>query len=79
MPEKTNKELIQEVWQGIYGVENTEENGMIGDLKDLKAYVKKQNNRITKLEIKVYSSMGVAAVAGAGILDATIWHKVIGG
>ena len=71
--------IINEVHQAVLGVPNTEDKGMVGDLKDLKAHVKKQNNRITKLEIKVYSSMGVAAVAGAGILDATIWHKVIGG
>ncbi len=71
------EKIINEVHQAVLGVKDTDDKGMVGDLKELKGHVKKQNGRITRLEITVASL--VTALTGAGILDATIFHVVFGG
>ena len=68
---------LQEIFTVLLGVPNTEDNGMVGDFKDLKEYVYKQNGRIRKLEIGLVGLTSI--LTGLGILDATIWNKVIGG
>ena len=40
-------------------------------------HMEKQNGRVRKLEIGLVSLASI--LTGAGILDATIWNKVIGG
>ena len=67
MPE-TQQEMIHEIWQGLYGVPNTEENGIMGDLKEVLAKVCRNEKRITKLEITIASL--IALLLGLGVLDA---------
>jgi len=68
MREKTQKELIQELHQGIYGVPGTEEHGLIGSVKELVDQVRAQNGRIRKNEQKIFKIwgilMGIGAAAG---------------
>ena len=45
-------------------------------VEKIEKHVEKQNGRITKLEITVYSL--IAALTGMGILDATVFHLVLG-
>ncbi len=66
MADKSNKQLIQELHQGIYGVPGTEDKGMIGDMKDLVVTVKKQNARIGKTENGISKLKGI--LIGVGIL-----------
>jgi len=77
MPEKTQKQLAQETHQAVLGVEGTADKGLVGDVKDVVGILKTQNHRIRKLEIVVGSL--IAALVSAGVLDAAIFNKVIGG
>ena len=47
------------------------------DIKELKVQVAKINGRVRKLEVGFASLVSI--LAGAGILDATVFHRVIGG
>ena len=47
------------------------------DIKELKVQGQKRNGRIGKLEIGLASVVSI--LTGAGILDATIFHRVFGG
>jgi len=66
MPEKTQKQLIQEVHQGIYGVPHTEERGVLGDIKDIKTAIKEQNGRVRRNSKLIYVIIGV--LMGTGVL-----------
>lgn len=71
MPDKTEKELIQELHQGVYGIPGTEEKGLIGDVKDLIGVIQIQNGRIGKNEQHISRIwgilIGVGAVGGTGL------------
>ena len=70
MTEKTQEQLIQRVHQGMFGVEGTDDKGLVGDVKEIKATVKEQNSRVTKVEGKIryiYGLIAGAALAGGGI------------
>jgi len=77
MAPKTQRKLTEEVWQGLYGVPGTDENGLLGDVKALVAHVAKQNGRIRRLEISLASL--VFLLVGFGIIDASMTHVLIGG
>jgi len=69
MPEKTQEQLIQETHQGLYGVKDTDDKGLIGDVREIKDDVKNQNRRITKLEgaqKRLYGMIMGAGLAGGG-------------
>lgn len=66
MPVKTQRELIQELHQGIYGIPDTEEKGLIGDVKDLVTAVGNQNKRVRITEIHISRIKGI--LIGVGIL-----------
>jgi len=54
----------------MFGVEGTEDNGLVGDVKETKDDIKNQNSRITKTEGKIKQMYGMiigAALVGAGI------------
>lgn len=40
--------LIQQIHQSLYGVENTEDNGMAGDVKEIKACLSNVKNDVSK-------------------------------
>ena len=50
MAGKTNKEslMIAELHQAVFGVRGTEENGLVGDIKEIKTLLKTQNGNIHK-------------------------------
>ena len=61
----------------LVGLPGTEEKGMAGDMAELKEHARKTNGRVRKLEIGL---VGLAStLTGAGILDATVFHRVFGG
>ena len=70
MTGKSQEQLIWEVHQGMFGVEGSDDKGLVGDMKETKADVKNQNGRVTKVEGKIryiYGMIVGAAVAGGGI------------
>jgi len=70
MPEKTQKQMTYETHQAVLGIEGTEDKGLVGDVKEIKADVKSQNKRVTKLEGKqrlIYGLIIGAAGAGGGL------------
>ena len=72
MPEKTQKELLQELYQAVIGIpENPDEHGLIGDVAEVKEFIKAQNGRIGKVEQKTNIIwgilIGVGAIGGTGV------------
>jgi len=71
MTMKTSEQLIQELHQGIYGIPNTDEKGLCGDVKELIQIVKLQNFRIRKTEKRIAYIwgilVGVGVIGGAGV------------
>jgi len=69
--DKTQRELLLELHQGIYGISDTEENGLLGDVKEMVTQVRIQNDRIRKNEHRVFKIWGIliaiGALSGAGI------------
>ena len=60
--ELTQKEYSKQVHQAMFGVEGTEDTGMVGDVKKLVKNVENQNGRIRKLEVKMAAFGAVLAV-----------------
>jgi len=76
MPEKTQKQLLHEVHQGLYGVEGTEDYGLVGDVREIKLEFKKLNGRVSRNSRLIFiliGAMGAAAILGgldiAGIMN----------
>ncbi len=63
---KTQKQLTQEVHQGMYGVEGTDDKGLVGDLKELVKEARIQNGRVSKNSRRINIIVGV--LIGTGIL-----------
>lgn len=64
--DKTLKQLTQEVHQAVLGVPGTEDSGLVGDMKELKYDVKKQNGRVRLNTVRIAIIIGV--LAGLGVL-----------
>ena len=71
------KDVIQEIWQALYGVPDTDDNGIYGDFKDAYQVMRSNTKRITKLEITMASL--ITLLIGAGVLDAANVIHVFGG
>ena len=72
MVPKTQKELLQELSQAVIGIpENPDDNGLIGDIRDVKKLILDQNTRIRRNEQKIMKiwgiMIGVGAVGGTGL------------
>ncbi len=71
MPKKTSGQLIQEVHQAMFGVEGTEDRGIVGDVRETRKDVKEQNKRVGKAEAKINKIwgvlIGIGAVGGTGL------------
>lgn len=84
MAEKTQGQMIQETHQGLFGVEGTEDKGLVGDIKEIKSDVgtmKRDMNgkfdevhkRVSKLSTKVWLIVGVLVSSGGGV---GIWQLI---
>ena len=67
MADLTQKELTQELHQGMYGIRGTEDKGLIGDVKFLTQLVLKQNERVRKNSRLIYIMYGILAASGLGL------------
>jgi len=70
MVERTQKQIAYEVHQAMFGVEGSDEKGMVGDIKEIRADVKLQNGRVAKMELKIKQLYGIligVAFAGGGL------------
>lgn len=72
MVEKTNKEILQELYQAVVGIpESPDENGLIGDIAEVKELLQKQNSRVRKNEQRISKIwgilIGVSVLGGSGI------------
>jgi len=68
--DKTQKEMAHDVYQAMFGVEGSDEKGMVGDIKEIRADVKAQNGRVRTMENKMKQLYGMiigAACAGGGL------------
>ena len=72
-----SRDDIIEIKAVLLGVKGTDDGGMAQDVKELKVQGQKRNGRIGKLEIGLASLISI--LTGLGILDATVFHRVIGG
>ena len=64
-------ELLIELKTAVVGMKDTDEKGMVGDVKEIKDTLKKQNGRIRKNTIAIASL--VSFLTGLGILE---WQDV---
>ena len=72
MPVKTQEEMVRELYQVIIGIPNNpDENGLIGDVKEIKENGKTLNGRLGKAEGKINKMwgilIGIGAVGGTGL------------
>ena len=66
------EKIITEVHQAVLGVPNTDDRGIAGDIKEIKAQMIRQNGRIIKNTIGLIA-LG-AFLTGLGVLE---WTDVI--
>ena len=59
-------ELLTQLKTVMVGVENTEEKGLVGDVKDILEMVREQNGRQRRLATKVNILWGIALVLMGG-------------
>ncbi len=57
MANKTQREMIQEIHQGLFGIPNTEDNGLVGQ-------VKKINGRVSRNSKFIYLIIGALSASG---------------
>ncbi|KKL72733.1 hypothetical protein LCGC14_2081960 [marine sediment metagenome] len=61
----------------LVGMPGTEEKGMAGDLSELREHARRTNGRVRKLEIGLVGLTSI--LTGLGVLDYTVFHRVLGG
>jgi len=83
MPDKTQIELIREIHQTtaqlstvLLGVPNTEDTGLVGEVKDIKLTVNGVSKSHSKLKRNFW--ILVATLVGSGILGSGIWSALNG-
>ena len=75
--EPTQKEMVCALYQKIVGIPgNPDDTGMIGDIKEIKQELKKQNGKIGRNRLLIY--IIAATLAGGGILNAVDIIRVLG-
>lgn len=57
MADKTQKELIREIHQGLFGIPETEDDGLVGQ-------VKKMNGRVSRNSRLIFFIIGVISASG---------------
>ncbi len=80
-PPKTEKDMLRELHQAVVGIpENPEENGLIGNVKELTRVIKEQNGRIRRNSIKIaaITAMLLAFATLTGLELSNVTHLVGG-
>jgi len=72
MAEKTQRQIALEVHQGMFGVEGTEDKGLIGDIKEMSKKLDVVNGRTRRNETrsKVNQAIIGILIGGSGITAA---------
>ena len=65
-------ELLVELKTAVVGIEGTDERGLVGDMREIKGSLVRQNGRIRKNTIAIMAL--VSFLTGLGILE---WRDVI--
>lgn len=65
----TDEEKIQAIYQAVFGVPDSEDKGMVGDIKDIKTTVVDVCTDQFKLKLLVYCL--IFLLIGAGVLEIT--------
>ena len=65
-------ELLVELKTAVVGIKDTDEKGLVGDIKEIKESVRRQNGRIRKNTISIIAL--VSFLTGLGVLE---WQDVI--
>ena len=77
MAEKPQREMIRELYQAVIGIpENPDDNGLIGDVKEIKDQLRVVNGKTRKNEIRSKVNqwaIGAIASGGAGISKFLGW------
>jgi len=77
MPEKSQKKMVQELYQAVVGLpENSNDNGLIGDISEVKTLVKTQNSRVRKNEQRIFKIWGI--LVGMGIAGGLGINSLLG-
>lgn len=83
MAEKTQRQMIQETHQTVIqlstvllGVPDTEDTGLVGEVKAIKVDVRSLNGRQRKLSKNFWILIGV--LVGSGVLGSGIWSLLNG-
>ena len=59
MANKTQRELIQEIHQGLFGIPDTEDDGLVGQVKKMNGRVSR-NSKLIFLVIGALSASGIS-------------------
>ena len=76
MVEKTQRAIIQELYQAVVGIpENSKDNGLLGDIGEIKELLKIQNSRVSKNEARIGKLWGV--ITGLSVISTTTLGLII--
>ena len=70
-------ELLIELKTAVVGLKDTDEKGIVGDIKDIKDALKKQNGRVRKNTTCLVAT--ISFLAGLGILELSDIIHIFGG
>jgi len=76
MVEKTQRAIIQELYQAVVGIpENPKDNGLLGSVDEIKELLKIQNSRVSKNEARIGKLWGV--ITGLSVISTTTLGLII--
>ena len=70
MEDKTDHEMIREIWQGLYGVPETDERGCVGEIREINEHLKvlngevKSNSAFRRITLKLGLPTIIIAIIG---------------
>ncbi len=76
-------DLLKETHQAVLGIKGTDDNGMAGDIKEIKLHLEDHSKRLTIVEVKQEErkpskkAIGGYATLGLGLI-ATLWKSYFG-
>lgn len=71
MSGKTQKQLIQEVHQGMYGVPGTDDRGLMGDMRDMRGRINGLGTSHGRLKRNFWILVGI--LTGLGVLGGSTY------